>query len=288
MVPAPPFSRMATNGVQLNVASLGPEEGPLLILLHGFPEFWYAWRHQLGPFSEAGYRVIAPDQRGYNRSDKPPHVASYCLDLLADDVAGLIEATGRQTASVVGHDWGGVVAWWTALRHPTLVDRLVVLNAPHPTTFKRTLRRHPSQIVKSWYVFFFQLPRLPERRLGRHNFEPLVQALRTTSRPGTFSDGDFDHYRDAWSQPTALTTMIHWYRAAMRNPPRPMTDTRVRQPVLLIWGVRDRFLNAGLAPDSIKFCDRGHLHLIEQATHWVQHEEPDRVNQLLLDFLAET
>jgi pimeloyl-ACP methyl ester carboxylesterase len=285
-MPEPTSSFFTTNGVQLHVASVGPHDGRPLILLHGFPEFWYGWHQQLGPLAEAGYRVVVPDQRGYNLSDKPPRIASYCLDILADDIAGLVDFTGHRSAAIVGHDWGGIVAWWTALRHPDRVERVAVLNAPHPAAFRRVFFRHPSQFFRSWYVFVLQIPRLPEIQMRANRFEPLVQTLGKTSRLGTFTESDFARYREAWAQPGALTTMVHWYRAALRCPPRRIADPRVRQPTLLIWGLKDRFMHSAAAQESLGFCDHGQLELIDQATHWVQHEESDRVNRLLLDFLS--
>src|SRR5262249_4933840 len=158
-------------------------------------------------------------------------------------------------AAVVGHDWGGIVAWWLAIRHPGRVGRLAILNAPHPVAFRRYLWRHPAQLLRSWDVFFFPVPRLPEANFRRGDWQPLRKALGPTSRPGTFTDLDLDDYRRAWSQPGAMTAMIHWYRAALRRPPGPPADPRVRVPTLLIWGPRDRFLGRGLADASLALCD---------------------------------
>jgi pimeloyl-ACP methyl ester carboxylesterase len=255
--------------------------------LHGFPEFWYGWRHQIGPLAEAGLRVLVPDQRGYGASEKPGPVAAYALDVLAADIAGLIASTGRARASIVGHDWGGIVAWWVAARYPERVDRLVALNAPHPLAFQRYLRTSPRQLLKSWYTFFFQLPWLPEALFRRHDWRRLAGSLVATSRPGTFSETELEHYRAAWSEPRAITTMIHWYRAAMRHPPASMTeDARIAMPALVIWGAQDRFLEPALARTSLDLCDRGKLLFVEEATHWIQHEQPAVVNRALLDFLA--
>src|SRR5437879_4698652 len=164
-----PFSTIATNGIRLNVAQAGPPDGPLVILLHGFPEFWYGWRKQIPALAAAGYRVWAPDQRGYNFSDKPPDVRDYTLDKLAADVAGLIEAAGRQRAIIVGHDWGGAVAWWLAANNPERVERLVIINVPHPLVMRRLILRDPRQTLRSWYMFMFLLPRLPEWFARRRN-----------------------------------------------------------------------------------------------------------------------
>lgn len=285
MADEPRRTTLRTNGIDLSVSRAGPSDGPPVLLLHGFPEDWSCWRGQIGALADAGFDVLAPDQRGYGESDKPAGVASYALDRLADDVVRLIEAMGRSSMSLVGHDWGGVVAWWTAIRHPDRVDRLAILNAPHPVAFRRYLRTHPAQFLRSWYVFFFQLPRLPEAMFRRRDWQRLARALEQTSRPGTFTEADLDHYRRAWSEPGAITSMVHWYRAALRHPPRPMADPRVRVPTLILWGARDHFLARDLAERSLALCDAGRLEWFEGATHWVQHEEPERVNRLLIDFL---
>jgi pimeloyl-ACP methyl ester carboxylesterase len=283
----PKASRIASNGITLEVAQAGPESGRPVVLLHGFPEPWIGWRHQIGPLAEAGYRVLAPDQRGYGRSDKPRRVADYALDLLAADVLGLIEAAGHERVALVGHDWGAIVAWWVAIHHPDRLDRLIILNGPHPVAFRRYVRSHPSQLLRSWYVFFFQLPGLPEWYLRRNRWSALTRALTTTIRPRTFSEEDLDRYRRAWSEPGAIRAMIHWYRAALRHRPKPPADPRVKVPTLLIWGARDHFLGPRLAEASLAFCDQAQFEPIADATHWVQHEEPERVNRAMLAFLAE-
>lgn len=292
------LTRVATNGLQLHVAQAGPVDGPLLLLLHGFPEFWYGWRHQIPALAEAGYRVWAPDQRGYNRSDKPHGVGAYTVDKLAHDAAGLIQAAGRQYAYVVGHDWGAAVAWWMALHMPEIVRKLVIINVPHPDVMARHLRHSLRQMVRSWYMGFFQIPWLPETVLRWGNFQPALRALQRTSRPGTFTANDLDRYREAWSQPGAMTAMINWYRAAVRpqraahpdgdtsaEPPSPTTNT-ITVPTLMIWGARDRFLGAEMAQPSVARCEDGRLVMIDTATHWVHHEEPDQVTRLIQDFFA--
>ncbi|HEX3557081.1 MAG TPA: alpha/beta hydrolase [Thermoanaerobaculia bacterium] len=277
---------LATNGVRLHVVEAGPEDGPLLLLLHGYPEFWYGWRHQIGPLVAAGFRVLIPDQRGYNLSGKPRRVSSYNLDILARDAVGLIDAAGADKACVVGHDWGGFVGWWLGVKHPQRLERLAVLNIPHPVVFEYTLWHSSAQRKRSNYILFFQLPWLPERIFSRNDFAYAEKALRVSSRPGTFSDEDVARYKEAWSKPHAVRSMIHWYRAAFRSQPRPPKNPRVPVPTLLIWGTQDRFLGQEMAPASLALCDNGRLELIPEATHWVQHEEPERVNRLLLDFLV--
>ncbi len=277
---------IATNGIRLHAIEAGREEDPLVILLHGFPEFWYGWRKQIDPLAAAGYRILVPDQRGYNESDKPEDVRAYTLDALAADVLGLIDDAGRERAVVVGHDWGAAVAWWCALRYPQRIDRIAVLNVPHPLVMQRHVRRSVSQMAKSWYIAFFQLPRLPETLMHAAR-GPMFAALRRTGRRDAFDDTDRDAYVRAWSQPGAWTSMLAWYRAAVRFSPRDLGKPVVSAPVLIVWGVRDRFLDFDMAPKSLELCARGRLEAIEEATHWVQHEEPERVNRLLIDFFAE-
>ena len=276
-----------TNGIRLHVVQAGPKSGPLVILLHGFPEFWYGWRHQIGDLVEAGYRVWVPDQRGYNLSDKPKGIAAYNLDRLADDVIGLIDAAGQEKALLVAHDWGAGVAWWLANRSPERLERMVILNVPHHAVIRRAARGNFSQMRKSWYMFFFQLPWLPEAIIGSRNSQSFSKVLQETSRPGTFSDADLELYRQAWAQPHAITSMINWYRAIMRKPPQRLPSPRITVPTLLIWGAKDTFLGRELAQPSIELCDEGRLTYIEEATHWVQHEEAKRVNELIKAFLGQ-
>ncbi len=277
--------KVGTNGIQLNVACAGPPDGPLVILLHGFPEFWYGWRHQIAFLAEAGLRIWAPDQRGYNLSDKPRGPAAYSLDILADDVLGLIDAAGEARAALVGHDWGAAVAWRLASQHPQRIERMVAINAPHPSIMGGYLRRNISQLRKSWYMAFFQLPWLPELLARQDNWRLAVGALEKTSRPGTFSPEDFAAYRHAWSQPGAYTAMVNWYRAAGRCQGRASAGQITRVPTLILWGARDHFLDRGLARRSLDRCAEGRLVYIEQASHWLQHEEPEQVNRLILNFL---
>lgn len=276
---------LKTNGITLHVVAAGPEDGPLVLLLHGFPDFWYGWRRQIPALAAAGYRVLAPDQRGYNRSEKPRGVSSYRTETLAADVVGLIHSAGRDRAFIVGHDWGGSVAWNLALTHPEAVERLVILNVPHPVVLTDNLRHNRAQLLKSWYIFFFQIPALPELELGLGNSALMSRALRGGARPGTFSEIDMRRYRRAWSRHGALTAMINWYRAAIRYRAPLPDDPRVRAPTLMIWGAQDRFLGREMAGQSISYCDDGRLVVVNEAGHWVQHEEPHRVNRLLLDFL---
>lgn len=276
---------ITTNGVTLHVVQDGPQEGPPLIFLHGFPEFWFGWRQQIPFFAGAGYRVWAPDQRGYNLSEKPTRIEDYNLDLLAADVAGLIRQTGRDKAFLVGHDWGAAVAWWVALKYPDLLDKLAILNVPHPIVMRRFVRRSWEQRLRSWYMAFFQLPWLPEYILTTGEAEVVVEMLKGTSRVGSFSDSELEQYQRAALRPGAMTAMLNWYRAMARTHTERLDNLRVTVPTLIIWGVHDVALSREMASLSLEMCDDGDLFFLEEATHWVQHDEPHRVNELLLAFL---
>lgn len=277
---------MHTNGITLHVVAAGPEDGPLVILLHGFPEFWYGWRAQIPALAMAGYRVLAPDLRGYNLSDKPAGLAAYRPEVLVEDIAGLIAAAGREQANIIGHDWGGAVAWWLVLARPERVHKAVMINIPHPTVFARQLRTDQEQQRKSWYMAFFQLPGLPEALLGSNNAQAMSAALKGSSRPGTFREADLEQYRRAWSRPGATMAMLNYYRAVARFSQPRFHDERVHIPLQIIWGRHDPFLKHEMAAKSVDMCDDGRLQLIAEATHWVQHEFPGRVNNTILSFLT--
>ncbi|GAA0525442.1 Pimeloyl-ACP methyl ester carboxylesterase [Halorubrum aquaticum] len=271
-----------TNGVRLHVVEAGPEDGKLLVLLHGFPEFWYGWHETIAALANAGYRVVVPDQRGYNLSEKPPAVADYRIEELARDVVGLIDAYGRETAAVAGHDWGAAVGWWLAIHHADRVSEFVAVNVPHLTVFERALRGSWRQRRKSWYVLAFQIPRLPEAVARAGNWRIGVRTLRETSDPGTFGADDFRRYRRAWDRDGAFEAMVNWYRAIVRERPTPETP-RVEVPTLVIWGADDPFLEKRLAGESIDHCADGRLLTIDDATHWVIHEDPHRVARAVAD-----
>ena len=278
-------SFVSTNGVSLHVVEAGPVDGPPVILLHGFPEFWYGWRRQIDALAGAGFRVVIPDQRGYNTSDKPRGTAAYNIDLLAADVIGLIDHLGVEQAAVVGHDWGAAVTWWAAMRHPSRIERAAVLNVPHPVVMRRELKSNFRQLRKSWYMFFFQIPWLPEALLTRNRCQPLLDSLVKTSRAGAFTPDDLEKYRAAFTQPGAVTAMINWYRAMMRSKTAHIESVRIKVPMLMLWGALDPFLGRELGQPSLDLCDHGRLEFFEQATHWVQHEEPAGINAALLQYL---
>lgn len=275
-----------TNGLTLHTVMAGPASGPVVILLHGFPEFWYGWRSQIPALAAAGLRVWAPDQRGYNLSDKPGGVAAYTLDKLAADVIGLIDATGQDRVYLAGHDWGAMVAWAVALLAPERLRHLAILNVPHPVVSRRHLLTDPRQMARSFYAFYFQLPWLPETGMRAFNWRLLERTLRATSLPGTFTDEALAHYRRAWSQPGATTAMLNWYRAVPRAAVQDWPPPEILVPTTIVWGKQDFALRSVMAEESAALCARGELIWLPDNTHWVQHEAADRVNAILRERFA--
>jgi pimeloyl-ACP methyl ester carboxylesterase len=270
--------------VKLHAFASGPKDGPVVVLLHGFPEFWYSWNRQIAPLAAAGFRVIVPDQRGYNLSSKPSGVASYALTELVSDVIAIADQLDQQKIFLAGHDWGAAVAWSAALLHPQRIAKLAVVNVPHPSVMRKFLTTRLRQFRRSWYMFFFQLPWLPETLLSAFDYRVAARSLLRSSRPGTFLPEDLAQYRAAWSQPGAFTAMINWYRALFRFRTKFVNRT-VHVPTRILWGKRDAFLLSEMAQESLRYCDNAELFTFADATHWLQHEEPARVSELLIEFL---
>ena len=279
------FQYIQTNGIQLHVALSGPKDGDLAVLLHGFPDFWFGWRKQIKALADAGYRVVVPDQRGYNKSQKPDGVQFYALDHLKNDVVGLIRHFERKHAVIIGHDWGGTVGWHLADKHPHLVSQLIVINIPHTAVFPKVMITTPSQWLKSSYVLFFQLPKLPEKILGSNLFRNMAQGLKYISPRDTFTSNALSEYKKAWAEPKALTAMLNWYRALPFSMSSIGTNDKIKVPVKIIWGTKDQFLSKRLAEKSLNFIERGAITWVEKARHWVQLEAPDFVNDQILQFL---
>lgn len=273
------------NGIRIHYVEAG--EGPLVVLLHGFPEFWYAWRRQIPALAQAGFHVVAPDMRGYNISEKPIGIDRYRMEELTADVAALIRHVGAPYAAIVGHDWGGVVAWQMPLHHPELVDRLAVLNAPHPGALLRELRTL-QQFRKSWYVFFFQLPWLPEFALRSGDYAALRAIFgRQPASPDAYTPDDIERYIQAAAQPGALSAALNYYRALGRRSPRQIARQpgQIDVPTLLIWGEQDITLGLPLTENLHGWVPNLRVERIPEASHWVQADVPERVNALLVDFL---
>ncbi len=275
-----------TNGIRLHVVQAGPKSGIPILLLHGFPENWRGWIHQIPALVEAGFRVIVPDQRGYNLSDKPKGIKNYRVDELVRDILGLIDSLEYEKVNLVGHDWGAVVAWTLAYQHPRRLQRLGILNVPHPLVFRRFITRDLEQMRRSWYAFFFQLPWLPELGMRAGDWRGAVRALRGSGKIHTFTNEDILKYKEAWSQPGAITAMINWYRAVRYQTKLP-NSMEIKVPTLILWGVKDVTLAYRMARPSIDHCENGKLIFFPDSTHWVQHDAAEEVNHYLIDFLLD-
>lgn len=270
--------------VRLHVVEAG--EGPLVVMLHGFPEFWYSWRFQIPVLVRQGFRVVAPDMRGYNLSDKPTGVRAYRVERLAADVVQLIDRLGEREAAVVGHDWGGMVAWWFSMLHPDWLTRLSVLNCPHPE-HQLAMMRSRAQVRKSWYMLYFQLPFLPERALVKDEGAALRELFRSDpEREGAFSESDIDRYMQAMSGGTPRAA-INYYRALLRRNPLALRRAMrpVNKPVQVIWGIRDRHLGIDYGRPSTRMAPDLRFDPIDDGSHCVHVDRPAKVNARLKEFL---
>lgn len=271
------------NGISLHVVTAGPASGRPVILLHGFPDFWYGWRYQIDALAARGFRLIMPDQRGYGLSDKPRPWAAYDIHVLSADVVALMDALGLDSASLVSHDFGGGVAWWVAANYPERVDRMVVLNCPHFSVY-RDAHLGREQLARSWYVAGLAVPWVSERVCKLANFRALTW-LGPGTRDGGMRNEDVAEYRAAWAQPGAVHGMLAWYRAMIPALFRRFPSTRIAAPTRVVWGQRDRFLSRAMARPSIEHCQHGELVMLDQ-THWLHWDAPDQVNPLIVDWLA--
>lgn len=274
---------IVTNGIRMHYVVQG--EGPLIVLLHGFPEFWYSWRYQISFLAEHGYTVVAPDLRGYNETDKPRK--GYDIPTLLCDIQGLIKGLGQQKAIIVGHDWGGVLAWTFAMSYPAMTGCLIVMNAPHPAAMMREMRTL-KQLRKSWYVFAFQIPWLPEYLLGRNNAHEIGRMLRGAAlQKSAFPSEVTARYQKAMSKPGAIHAAISYYRQLFLHMPRSFKkyEVQIQVPTLLIWGEQDIALGIELTTGLERWVNDIQIKRIPSSGHWVQQEQPEEVNQYILDFL---
>ena len=280
--------RVQANGIGFEVATAGTGDR-LALCLHGFPEHAYSWRYQIAPLTQLGYRVWAPNLRGYGNSDSPQEITAYRLQTLVDDVAGLIAASGAQETLLIGHDWGGALAWLIAMDRPALLNRLIVLNLPHPACFLRELKR-PVQFLKSWYVLLFQIPRLPEFLLGAGHARGVAHMILNASRDRScFPEETLEVYRRNASRPGGLTAMLNWYRAALQlgGMPKLRRETYpvIETPTLLLWGDADAALSLRATRGTDKYVSHLTFRVLPGVSHWIQQEAPETVNAMIAAWL---
>ena len=274
---------ITTNHVRLHYVTQG--EGPLMLMLHGFPEFWYSWHHQIPVFAQ-DYKIVALDMRGYNDSDKPQDVSAYRMAELIKDVKGVIQGLGYDQCVLVAHDWGGAIAWQFAYAHPEMLHKLIIMNLPHPAKFQEALRSNPQQILRSWYIGFFQVPMLPELMFQANDYRGIASmfAERATNN-SAFSPADLDAYKNAAAKRGALTAMINYYRSNLDTLLQPKEWGILDVPTLLLWGEDDFALGKELTYGTKAYVRDLELHYLSQCSHWIQQEQPELVNQYMRTFL---
>jgi hypothetical protein len=274
---------ITSNGIKLHYVTQG--DGSLMLMLHGFPEFWYSWRHQIREFAK-DYKVVALDLRGYNDSDKPSALSAYRMSELMLDVAGVIKGLGYESCTLVGHDWGGAIAWSFAYSYPELLERLIVLNIPHPAKFVEGLRT-PQQLLKSWYIFFFQIPWLPELLIQSGDYQLISDAFtKMAVNPSVFTAKDLEAYKDAAAKRGALTGMLNYYRNIFQSLGQGQNWEILKIRTLMIWGEQDTALGKELTYCTQEYVQDLTIRYIPNSSHWVQQEQPDLVNQYIGEFLA--
>ena len=280
---------VVAGGLRFHVAACGEGER-LALCLHGFPECWYSWRHQMPLLAELGYRVWAPDLRGYGESDKPVGFREYAIERLLGDVAALIDASGSRSTTLIAHDWGAIIAWYFAIRRVRPLERLAIMNVPHPFAALPAIRTW-KQFIRSWYVLFFQLPWLPERLLGARSQRAIGEAFRRSCvNPEQFPDAVLEVFRQAAARPGALTAMLNYYRAFIRGGgarrQKRLGTRTIETPTLMLWGEQDVALTRETTYGTAAFVSDLTLRYLPQASHWVQQDAPETVNRMLRAWLS--
>lgn len=272
--------------IKLHYVEEGSREGDLVLLLHGFPDYHASWKAQLPALADAGLRAVAPDLRGYNLSDKPEGVASYDIDLLVEDVHGLIQSLGAPHARLVGHDWGGILAWHFSMKYPEYVERLAIVNVPHPGHAPVAWLRNPRQLLKSWYILAFQVPALPERGISNDDFARLKRVYRSQKR--AFEADEIDGHIEAARRTGDMSGPINYYRAYLRASPLRLRSymRRLELPVLVLWGDQDLALEKELAEPPDALAPKAEVVHFPDAGHWLHKEKPREVNEYLIRFFS--
>ncbi|AFY54544.1 putative hydrolase or acyltransferase of alpha/beta superfamily [Rivularia sp. PCC 7116] len=274
---------ITTNGIKLHYVTQG--SGPLMLMLHGFPEFWYSWRYQIPEFA-SDFKVVAPDLRGYNDSDKPLEQSAYVMKELVRDVEGIIRGLGYEKCVLVGHDWGGGIAWNFAYTYPEMVERLIIMNHPHYAKFSEGFRT-PQQLSRSWYVFLFQLPVIPELYVQSQDYKFIEDAIKGMAvDKSAFTKEDIDAYKNAIKKPGALSATINYYRNIFSSQMLNQNWSILEVPTLMIWGEEDTALGKELTYGTQDYVKDFQIRYISNCSHWVQQEQPQLVNQYMREFLT--
>ncbi|MAR00409.1 MAG: alpha/beta hydrolase [Oceanospirillaceae bacterium] len=284
------ITHIRNGDISLETRIAGPEDGEPVILLHGFPECWNTWRHQIPQLTAAGYRVFVPNMRGYGHSSKPRAVADYHVKHLSADVDAIRQFTGAEKIHLVGHDWGAMVAWWYALGYQDHLASLSILNVPHPRVFMKKLKGSPAQLLKSWYIGFFQIPFLPELILPLGDFWFYRWILKKSSCPGSYSEEDYRILLEHWKIPGQTRATVNYYRSAGRSLPSPAkSKSRLQCPTQILWGENDLALSLEMAEQSAELLDNGTLTTYPDATHWLAHDKPEEISKRLVEhFVSNT
>ncbi len=277
------------NGIIMHYVTIG--NGPLIVFLHGFPEFWYSWRYQI-PFFSKHFKVVVPDMRGYGETEKPAEINEYRIEKLVADIVELIHSLGQEKAIVVGYDWGGAIAWSVAMMSPSIVEKLIVMNIPHPAVLQKNAFRNYEQMQKSWYMFFFLLQDVPENRLSSNNFEFLKHLFEISiKRKEKFTQSDIEGYVSSWSKEGGITGGINYYRANLNaefwgSLDESIPFPKIKSATLQIWGEEDILFGKELTEGTNEFVDAPFsLKTIPNCGHWIQQEAPEEVNQVIDEFL---
>ena len=277
------------NGIRMHYVTTG--KGSLIVFLHGFPEFWYSWRHQI-PFFSKRFKVAVPDMRGFGETERPTEIDQYRIEKLVKDIVELVHSLGQEKATIVGHDWGGIVAWSIGMMAPGVIENLIIMDAPHPAVFQRNAFRNYMQMQKSWYMFFFLLQNVPERILSRNNFELLKYVVEiSTKRKKMFTQRDIERYTSSWSKEGGITGGINYYRSNLNaefwgNLDESIPFPKIKSHTLQIWAEEDLFLGKELTEGTSEFVDAlFSLKIIPKCGHWIQQEAPEEVNQIIEEFL---
>ncbi|QEE14512.1 alpha/beta fold hydrolase [Promethearchaeum syntrophicum] len=273
------YKMISVGSIRLHVALAGNHFGKPIILLHGFPDAHFGWEQQIHALTASNFFVIAPDQRGYNLSDKPKGKSNYKMYLLVEDVIYLADALNIDKFYLAGHDFGAMVAWNLMEKYSARVNRLIIFNVPHPQILAQFLKNSKTQRKKSWYAFFFRIPLLPEILIRLTNMKMLSSAMKDS-----FSKDILNRYQIAWKQPGSLTAMLNWYRCMLKERNPKKNYSIIENPTMIVWGKKDPHLMWEMAPESAKMCQNAQVKFFENASHWVLEDEAEKTSELLVKF----